>query len=65
LDPKDHLAIDHRLLRPTEIMTGQGNAEKAASRLGWQPRFKMEDVPRMMVQAYKAESGEVSVSGKP
>jgi GDP-mannose 4,6 dehydratase len=34
LDPKDHLIIDEGLLRPTDIMTGQGNAEKAASKLG-------------------------------
>jgi GDP-D-mannose dehydratase len=62
LDPKDHLIIDEGLLRPTDIMTGQGNAEKAASKLGCQPRFKMEDVARMMVEACQAESEEVSVS---
>ncbi len=28
LDLKDHLMIDQGLLRPTDIMTGQGNAER-------------------------------------
>ena len=61
LDLKDHLVIDQGLLRPTDIMTGQGNAEKAASKLGWKPRFKMEDVARMMVQACQAEAVSVPV----
>ena len=61
LDLKDHLMIDQGLLRPTDIMTGQGNAEKAASKLGWKPRFKMEDVARMMVQACQAEAVSVPV----
>jgi GDP-D-mannose dehydratase len=61
LDPKDHLLIDQGLLRPTDIMTGQGNAEKAATKLGWKPRFKMEDVARMMVETCEAEAEAVSV----
>jgi GDPmannose 4,6-dehydratase len=56
LDPKDHLVIDQELLRPTEIMTGRGNPEKAASKLGWKPRFRMADVARMMVEACWAET---------
>jgi GDPmannose 4,6-dehydratase len=63
LDPTDHLVIDHRLLRPTDIMTGRGNAEKAATNLGWKSKFKMEDVARMMVETYQAEA--LAYSAKP
>jgi GDPmannose 4,6-dehydratase len=56
LDPKDHLVVNQALLRPTEIMIGRGNPEKAATKLGWKPRFRMEDVARMMVEACQAES---------
>jgi GDPmannose 4,6-dehydratase len=56
LDPKDHLVLNEDLLRPTEIMKGRGNPGKAATKLGWKPRFRMEDVARMMVEACQAET---------
>ena len=43
------MVVDKNLFRPTEIMIGWGNASKAASKLGWSPRFKMEDVARIIV----------------
>jgi hypothetical protein len=34
-----------------EILVGRGNASKAAQQLRWQPKFKMAEVVRMMVEA--------------
>ena len=36
--------------RPTDIAEGKGTPAKAKSRLGWQARYKMGDVVRMMVR---------------
>ena len=57
LDWREHTMIDQALFRPTEIMVGQGDASKAAEKLGWKPKYKMDEVVRMMVQA-AIESGE-------
>ena len=51
LDWREHTMIDQTLFRPTEIMVGQGDASKAAEKLGWKPKYKMDEVVRMMVQA--------------
>jgi GDPmannose 4,6-dehydratase len=51
LDWREHTTIDQTLFRPTEIMVGQGDASKAAEKLGWKPKYKMAEVVRMMVQA--------------
>jgi GDPmannose 4,6-dehydratase len=50
LDWHDHVMTDPSLLRPTEITVGRGNPSKAHKRLGWQAKFKMFDVVRMMVE---------------
>ena len=60
LELKDYLVVDRSLFRPTEIMIGRGNASKAASKLGWSPRYKMEDVARMIVDACRVEFGLTS-----
>jgi GDPmannose 4,6-dehydratase len=51
LDWRDHVTIDPTLFRPTEIMVGRGDASRAAEKLGWIPKYKMDQVVRMMVQA--------------
>jgi GDPmannose 4,6-dehydratase len=51
LDWREHTNIDGTLFRPTEIMIGRGDASKAADKLHWQPKFKMTEVVRMMVEA--------------
>src|ERR1700693_4107797 len=51
LDWRDHTRIDQTLFRPTEIMIGRGDASKAAEKLGWKPKYKMDEVVRMMVKA--------------
>jgi GDPmannose 4,6-dehydratase len=57
LNWRKHVIVEKNLFRPTDIMIGRGNASKAAQKLGWSARCKMEDVARMMVQAV-AEAGE-------
>ncbi|PZV19405.1 MAG: GDP-mannose 4,6-dehydratase [Leptolyngbya sp.] len=54
LDWRDHVETDESLLRPSEIMKGQGNPTKAKDRLGWQAAYQMPDVARMMVEAEQA-----------
>jgi GDPmannose 4,6-dehydratase len=51
LDWRDHTTTDQTLYRPTEIMIGRGDASKAAEKLGWKPKYKMDEVVRMMVKA--------------
>lgn len=51
LDWQKYVQIDKSLYRPSEIMRGQGNPAKAQAQLGWQARYKMPDVARMMVEA--------------
>jgi GDPmannose 4,6-dehydratase len=55
LDWREHTVTDQSLFRPTEIMVGRGDASKAARKLGWQPKYKMDAVVRMMVEAAQEE----------
>ena len=55
LDWRKHTITDKTLYRPTEIMIGRGDARKAEQKLGWKPKYKMDDVARMMVEAVLAE----------
>jgi GDPmannose 4,6-dehydratase len=48
---QDHVVIDPALFRPADISVGNANPIKAAQRLGWQARYGMRDVVRMMAQA--------------
>lgn len=51
IDASDHLEIDHRLFRPSEIMKSCGNPQKAKENLGWQAKYEMQDIITMMIQA--------------
>jgi len=51
LNWRDHVVLDEALLRPTDLMVGHGNPAKACEKLGWQARYKMHDVIRLMVNA--------------
>jgi len=54
LDWKQHVVCDQSLIRPSEIMTSRGNPSKAFTELGWQAKYRMMDVVRMMVAAERA-----------
>jgi GDPmannose 4,6-dehydratase len=48
LDWRDHVEIDDSLLRPTDLAVGRGNPRKAREVLGWEAKYKMNDVVQMM-----------------
>lgn len=52
LNWQDHVVTDKNLLRPTELAVSRGNAAKAKAKLGWEAKYKMHDVVKMMVEAY-------------
>jgi len=49
LDWREHVVVDKSLLRPSEIMVSRANPVRVLQKLGWQARYKMKDVVRMMV----------------
>jgi GDPmannose 4,6-dehydratase len=51
LDPDKHVHTDPRFLRPAEVDHLIGDASKARSKLGWQPRTSFDELIRLMVDA--------------
>ncbi len=51
LDWRKHVVVDQALFRPSEIIVSRANPAKAAKQMGWQARYKMKDVVRMMGHA--------------
>ena len=51
LNWREWVITDTSLHRPSEILGNRGNASKAATHLGWQPRFRMREVVKAMVRA--------------
>jgi GDPmannose 4,6-dehydratase len=49
LDWQDHVEIDPRYFRPSEVDHLQGDASKARDRLGWRPRVSFTELVQMMV----------------
>ena len=47
----DHVVVDSTLFRPTDLAVGKGNPSKAKIQLGWEAKYKMQDVVKMMVDA--------------
>ncbi|MHB1170842.1 MAG: GDP-mannose 4,6-dehydratase [Longimicrobiales bacterium] len=50
LDWTQHVEVDPRYLRPTEVDHLEGDATKARTRLGWQPEVSFDELVRMMVE---------------
>jgi GDPmannose 4,6-dehydratase len=59
LDWKERVVSDPTLLRPTDITVGRANPARARELLGWQARYRMRDVVRMMVEAEREQRSEV------
>lgn len=55
LNWKEHVVRDPRFMRPSDLSIGRADPTLAATRLGWQARYKMKDVARMMVEARMAD----------
>lgn len=51
LDPENHVEIDPRYFRPTEVDLLLGDHSKATRVLGWRPQVGFEALVRMMVDA--------------
>ncbi len=51
LDIKKHVEIDERLLRPHEVPVLLGDASKAKEKLGWEPKYTMEDLAMDMYRS--------------
>ena len=51
LNWKDHVEVDTRYLRPTEVDLLCGDASKAHQQLGWTPKVSMSELARMMVDS--------------
>lgn len=50
LNWEDHVIIDNSLLRPTDLLYGSANPEKANRLLGWKAKYKMNDVIEKMIE---------------
>ena len=51
LDWEDHVTIDEQFMRPAEVDLLIGDASKAKTMLGWEPRTSFEELVTMMVDA--------------
>ena len=58
LDYKQHVEIDPRYFRPTEVDVLLGDAAKARRALGWQPKVGFDELIAMMVAA------DLEIAGK-
>jgi GDPmannose 4,6-dehydratase len=51
LDWQEHVEIDPRYFRPTEVDVLRGDASKAKQKFGWSPKVQFKDLINMMVDA--------------
>lgn len=61
LDWKEHVKIDERYMRPTEVPHLQADTGCARERLGWEPKVMAEDLAKIMVDADLELIGEQPV----
>jgi GDPmannose 4,6-dehydratase len=50
-DWRTYVAIDERLIRPTDILRNQVDPSKAATFLGWKAKYGMKQVISMMLES--------------
>jgi len=51
LDWQDHVTQSDEFFRPTDLLHGAANPEKATRELGWTAKYRMKDVVRLMIDA--------------
>lgn len=64
LDPDRYIKIDERYFRPTEVDLLIGDASKARTKLGWEPRVKFDELVKLMVDA-DVTAVEKQLAGEP
>jgi GDPmannose 4,6-dehydratase len=57
LDWKDHLKIDERYFRPTEVESLRANPARAIEKFGWEPRAGFIDLVKIMVDSDMRNQG--------
>ena len=50
LDPKDHVKIDERFMRPSEVDTLIADFSKAKNNMGWEPKYDFTKLVEKMVE---------------
>jgi GDPmannose 4,6-dehydratase len=50
LRSEDHVEVDRRYFRPSEVDLLQGDATKARERLGWRPETSFRELVTLMVE---------------
>lgn len=58
-EPGYHTEVSRDLLRASDSRTSSSNSAKARARLGWQAKYRMPDVARMMVAAERGDTDSV------
>jgi GDPmannose 4,6-dehydratase len=51
LDPDEHIEIDPRYYRPSEVDVLLGDPSKAKEKLGWEPKVRFRELVELMVDA--------------
>jgi GDPmannose 4,6-dehydratase len=51
LNPEDHIEIDPKLFRPSDVVLLRGDYSKARKELGWEPKVKFRGLVKIMVDA--------------
>jgi len=49
-DYEDHIEIDQKYFRPSDVVLLQGDYSKAKEKLGWEPKTKFPDLIKMMME---------------
>jgi GDPmannose 4,6-dehydratase len=66
LDPRKHVAVDQRFVRPAEVDHLVGEASRAREELGWEPKVSFSALVEMMVDAdLERLSGESEPTHRP
>jgi GDPmannose 4,6-dehydratase len=60
LDWKEHVQVNPRLLRPSDLRFSKSNPHKAVRQLGWKARYRMKDVIRFMLDETLIADGDFS-----